>query len=343
MMTGQWDILNREQVAAAVHFRHPPRPPRANILWYNPATLAAHGDAFRKLLADYPDDPIMSGMGINYWEAPADDPNYRFAFGAKVKPPDLAVDACPVIADWSEFDQFLAEFPDADRRGIEAGIVQARRDNPDRYILASWGHYFHQRLAYLRGIEQLLFDFYDAPDKLRAIMGRLLEFYRVWARRTAAAGADGVWAGDDLGTQTSLFLSPDLFRELYAPYYRALAHILHAQRLDFWLHSCGNVTELMDDLIACGVDCLHPIQAGTMNDAEIARRYGGKLAFWIGMDVQKVIPFGTPAEIRTAVRKRIQTFYRPEGGLILAAGNAILPDTPLENIKAYLETLHDTM
>jgi uroporphyrinogen decarboxylase len=99
----------------------------------------------------------------------------------------------------------------------------------------------------------------------------------------------------------------------------------------------------MDDLIACGVDCLHPIQAGTMDDAEIARRYGGKLAFWIGMDVQKVIPFGTPAEIRAAVRKRIQTFYRPEGGLILAAGNAILPDTPLENIKAYLETLHDTM
>jgi uroporphyrinogen-III decarboxylase len=59
------------------------------------------------------------------------------------------------------------------------------------------------------------------------------------------------------------------------------------------------------------------------------------------MDVQKVIPFGSPAEVRADVRERIKTFQRPDGGLIIGAGNAILPDTPLENLRAYLETVEE--
>lgn len=335
------DILNRSQVRAAIKFGTPRRVPRALTLWHNSQTLEKHGAAFRALLETYPDDTVMTGMGVDYWGAPPDDPAYRFAFGEKAKPDGLPVDACPIITDWSELDQFLTEFPDAERPDAVNAVVQARRENPERYVLVGWGHYFHQRLAYLRGIEQLLYDFYDAPDKLRAVMDRLLELYRVWTRRAAAAGADGVWAGDDLGTQQSLFMKPETFRELYAPYYRALADTLHAHGLDFWLHTCGNVTELMDDLIDCGVDCLHPIQAGTMDDRKIALRYGGRICFWIGMDVQKVIPFGTPDEVRNAVWERIQTFNRPEGGLIVAAGNAILPDTPIENLRAYLETMRE--
>ncbi|MBI3973145.1 MAG: methylcobamide--CoM methyltransferase [Chloroflexi bacterium] len=332
-------LLTREEVRAAVRFGEPPRPPRANALWHNADTLAAHGDAFRQLLKAYPDDAALAGMSISYWDAPPDDPTYRFAFGGKVKPEGLPIDACPVIAGWAELDQFLAEFPAGERPAAVHGIRAARQAYPDRYVLAGWGHYFHQRLAYLRGIEQLLFDFCDARDELRVVMDRLLELYRVWAARAAAAGADGVWGGDDLGWQRGSFMSPAVFREIYVPYYRALAGTLHANGLDFWLHSCGNVTELLDDLLDCGVDALHPIQAGTMDDPAIAARYGGRIAFWIGMDVQQVIPFGTPDEVRAAVRERIRTFYRPEGGLILAAGNAILPDTPLANLHAYLETI----
>ena len=76
-----------------------------------------------------------------------------------------------------------------------------------------------------------------------------------------------------------------------------------------------------------------------MDDPAIAARYGGRVAFWIGMDVQQVIPFGTPDDVRAHVQRRMQTFDRSDGGLVVAAGNAILPDTPLENLRAYLETL----
>ncbi|NLS78420.1 MAG: hypothetical protein GXY76_14270 [Chloroflexi bacterium] len=335
--------LTREQVRAAIHFGRPPRPPLAYSLWHNPATLEAHGDAFRALLDHYPDDTINTGMTIDYWQAPADDPTYRYAFGDKVKPDEIPSFAYPVIDDWSELDRFLAEFPTAERPNAANGVRSARQAHPDRYILVSWGHYFHQRLAYIRGIQPLMYDFYDAVDELRVVMDRLLDLYRVWARRAAEAGADGVWGGDDLGQQLSLFMRPETFRSLYAPYYEALADTLHRNGLDFWLHTCGNVTKLMDDLIACGVDAVHPIQVGTMDDLAIAKQYGGRIAFWIGMDVQHIIPSGTPAEVRAHVRERIRTFNRPEGGLILAAGNAILPDTPMENLYAYVEALREPL
>lgn len=335
------ELLTRDQVKAAIHLNRPPRPPLAYSLWHNPATLEAHGDAFRALLADYPDDTVNVTMSIDYWQAPQDDPTYRFAFGDKTKPDEIPHFAYPVIADWSELDQFLAEFPTAERPDAVARLLNARQLHPDRYILASWGHYFHQRLAYIRGLEPLMYDFYDAKDELWAVMDCLLDLYRVWAGRAAAAGADGVWAGDDLGTQNSLFMRPEAFRSLYAPYYEALADVLHQHGLDFWLHTCGNVTAIVSDLIACGVDVLHPLQVGTMDDQAIAKTHGGQVAFWVGMDVQQILPFGTPADVRAHVRERIRTFYRLEGGLILASGNAILPDTPMENLYAYVEALRE--
>ena len=309
------------------------------MLWHNADTLRAHGEAFRQLAREFPDDVLMTGMAVGYWAGPADDPSYRFAFGTKTRPADLPDSVCPVIGDWSELDQFLEEFPSlAFPRAVD-GVRAARAAHPERYVLVGWGHFFHQRLAYLRGIESLLYDFYDAETELRTIMDRLLELYGVWAARAAEAGADGVWAGDDLGTQRSLFMRPETFRRLYAPYYRALADVLHGNGLDFWLHTCGNVTDLMEDLIGCGVDAVHPIQAGTMDDRATARTYGGRIAFWVGMDVQQVLPFGTEDEVRSHVGERIETFNRADGGLIIAAGNAILPDTPMRNMRAYLETV----
>lgn len=339
MPPGDWKILNRDEVRAALNFGHPPRPPLANSLWLNAETREFWGPLVGQLQREFPDDVIMTGMGVDYWNAPPDDPSYRWAFGDKKMPKSVAIDSRCVIKSWDELEQFLAEFPNPHRAGITNGIQRARKEYPEHYILVGWGHYLHQRLAYIRGLHSLLFDFYDHVSELRIVMDALLDFYRVWAKRAADAGADGVWAGDDLGTQRSLFMSPNTFRSLYKPYYSKLAESLHDNGLDFWLHTCGNVTEIMEDLIEVGVDAVHPIQAGTMDDVHIAREYGSRIAFWIGMDVQQLIPFGTPEQVREGCRHRMQTFYRSDGGLILAAGNAILPETPMLNVRAYLETL----
>ena len=339
IMSARKRILDRNEVHAALHFGNPPRAPLANSLWLNTATREALGPLVDQLQRDFPDDVIMAGMGVGYWDAPPDDAHYRWAFGNKKKPGGVAIDSQQVIESWSELEQFLAEFPDPHRPGVTDGIKRIRAEQPDRYILVGWGHYLHQRLAYIRGLGSLLFDFHDNSHELRIVMDALSDFYSVWAERAAAAGADGVWAGDDLGTQRSLFMSPEMFRSLYKPYYRRLADSLHKNGLDFWLHTCGNVTEIMEDLIEVGVDAIHPIQVGTMDDESIARQYGGRIAFWIGMDVQQLLPFGKPEEVRAGCLRRMQAFSRPDGGTVLAAGNAIMPETPLENIRVYLEAL----
>jgi uroporphyrinogen decarboxylase len=331
--------LTRDEVRAALHFGGPPRPPLAMSLWHNADTKRGREAEWEAIIAEYPDDCHMAGMSCDYWNAPADDPTYRWAFGNKQKPEAVAIDACPVIAHWGELEEFLAELPNPNRPGITDSIAAARRLLPDRYILVGWGHFFHQRLCYLRGIERLLLDFHDLPSEVRRVMRSLMDLYAVWASRAAEAGADGIWAGDDLGTQLSLFMSPGMFRLLYKPFYSELARALHDYGLDFWLHTCGNVTEILADLIEIGVDALHPIQYGTMDDVAVAERFGGQIAFWIGMDVQHVIPFGTPEQIGEHVRRRVRAFYRNDGGLVLAAGNAILADTPLENVRAYAQAL----
>ncbi len=107
--------------------------------------------------------------------------------------------------------------------------------------------------------------------------------------------------------------------------------------MHFWLHTCGNVRSFIPDLIEIGLDVLHPIQKHTMDEKEIAEQFGNDICIWAGIDVQSVVPFGTPQEVREEVRAMINTYYRPQGRLILAAGNNMTVDTPLENLRALLE------
>ena len=324
------DLLTKDQVRRAIRFQSPPRPPLCVTLWHNQNTLDHFGNSFRDLLSKYPDDILAVHIGIHYAESDRpDDPNYRWAYRGWQRPVNVAVDNCPIIQDWNrDLEKFLVDLPDSRRPDAFEDVQTAHRQAPDRYLLVNWGHYFHQRLCYFRGTENLLLDFYDHQPQLKRVMDALLEFYRVWARRTAEAGGHGVWAGDDLGTQLGLFMSPATFRTIYKPYYAALADMLHEHGLDFWLHTCGNITEILEDLIDCGVDVLHPIQAGCMDAAETVSKYSGRIAFWAGMDVQQLIPAGCPNTIQREIEQHASIFYNPRGGVIYGAGNAILNDSP---------------
>ena len=331
--------LNREQVRAAIKFQSPSRPPIAHALTFEPELWAKYPEQLDRIKRDYPDDISFHNVHVDYWQAPVDKPFYRWAFGGKQKPAGAAIDSCPVIEDWNDLDQFISEMPSPLDDKPYNEVRRLVDENPDDYILISFGHYFNQKFAAFRGIENLLMDFYDSKHELQRLLEAILGYYQVLAERVAKAGANGIYGGEDLGTQRSLFMSPQIFREVYKPYYIRFAEILHANGLDFWLHSCGNITEIMPDLIEAGVDVLHPIQVGTMDDEQIVKDYSGKICFHVGMDVQNLIPFATVQEVREGIRKRAFNFYRPDGGVIYAAGNVITDGTPLENIEAYAQEL----
>ena len=134
-------------------------------------------------------------------------------------------------------------------------------------------------------------------------------------------------------------MSPSTFREFIKPYYSQLWRYTREHGVDNWLHTCGNVTEIIDDLIECGLDVLHPIQKHTMDWDAVAAKWKGKIAFWVGMDVQDTLINGTPEEVRREVRLIRDTFDSPSGGLIYASGNGIVRGTPIENIEAYLNEI----
>jgi uroporphyrinogen decarboxylase len=160
--------------------------------------------------------------------------------------------------------------------------------------------------------------------------------------RARAMGADGVFMTDDWGSQSGLLIAPDLWRRLFKSYYATVFAEVHRLGMDVLFHSCGNVTDIVGDLIDAGMDVLDPVQPGAMDIDRLAREFGGKTAFSGAIDIQHLLCEGTPREIKDEVRRIVDTLGRPFGGsLLLGPANVMTPETPLENLRALFEASHD--
>lgn len=330
-------VLSRQEVKKAIHFDRPIRPPVSDGLpvpWN-------YREQISDMLEKYHDDTVNSNITVSYWGSPDDDPDYRFAMRGMIKKETISRDNYPVISDWGQLDEFLEQFPGYFYQPSYDKVKGLRDAHPDAYIKVSFGHYLFWRLAELRGLQNFLTDIYDHADKLGIVMDRLLEMYEMWAKKMKEAGADGIHGGEDIGTQRSLFCNPELFREVFNEPYKRLGDIIHRNGMDYWMHSCGNITSIMDDLIDAGVDVIHPIQVGAMNSQTIFNKYKGKICFHAGMDVQNLIPFSDEETIEREVKKRMDLFYMPEGGVIYGAGNVLTEEIPKKNILAYRKTMEE--
>ena len=145
---------------------------------------------------------------------------------------------------------------------------------------------------------------------------------------------DGFFISDDIGTQTGPFFSLDIFREFFKPYYKQLIDRAHELGVHMWLHTCGNIKMFLPEFIEIGLDVIHPIQKYTMDEKEIAEKYGDKICILAGFDVQQTIPFGTVEDVENEVHYLRKTFERPEGRFMLTMGNGSTPDWKLESLDA---------
>ncbi len=211
--------------------------------------------------------------------------------------------------------------------------------NRDEWLL--WG--FHpnilfERAWFLVGMDNLLVAIREDRERVRSLLRRIADYQIAIAEQYVRCDIDGVFIGDDYGTQRALVMAPDLWRELIKP---ELARVLAVyRRAGKWIkfHSCGHVTEIVDDLIEIGVHIINPCQARANDLAEWGRRFSGRIVFEGGVDTQITMMLGTPDDVRAEALLRIQQLGRdPRGGLLLWADQNV--PIPEANRKALLDTI----
>ena len=200
---------------------------------------------------------------------------------------------------------------------------------------------------WMRGFERFFMDLVQDQALAGAILDKALEIkLRFWETVFGEIGdiLDVIYDADDYGSQMAPLIAPDLWRKMIKPRISELYAFVHANsRAKVFLHSDGAIKSLIPDLIEAGVDGLNPVQftAEGMDLPQLKREFGREIAFWGGgVDTQKVLPRGTPLEVREQVLRNVETLM-PGGGYIFATVHNIQADVPPENIVAMVEALRE--
>jgi uroporphyrinogen decarboxylase len=204
-----------------------------------------------------------------------------------------------------------------------------------------------EMLFRLRGFEDGYMDLAADHALARALMERVLEVKLAWwggVLPELGDAVDVVGEADDLGGQATPLFDPRTYRSLVKPLHAELFAFIRARtRARVLFHSCGAIRELLPDLVEIGVDVLNPVQvsAAGMATAELKRELGRDLVFWGGgVDTQRVLGAGTPAEVRAEVARRIDDLA-PGGGFVFASVHNIQANVPAENLAALWRTVEE--
>ncbi len=227
----------------------------------------------------------------------------------------------------------------------EAHAQALKRDN-QYVIVAEHPVYGILELGcWMCGYEDFLYRLAGDPDFVRAFFDKVFDIQmQVIETYYTVLGPyiDLTTSGDDFGMQLGPLLSPRTFELLITPYFSA--RITRTKQLAgcyYWHHTCGSVFALLDQLIACGVDILNPLQtsAAFMEPSRLKDHYGSRLVFWGGVDVQHFLPNATPAQVRQEINHLV-TVLGEQGGYVIAPAHNMQDDVSPENIVAWVDTIN---
>lgn len=229
-------------------------------------------------------------------------------------------------------------FPDPHARGRFDALREQTHKAEGRYVLADCSFTLFERMCALRGMENLLQDFYLAPEQVHELAERVLAVQMGFVEGYARNGGhriDGVFLTDDWGMQDRPFVSLDVFREFFKPRYQRLFDFIHSAGWHVWFHTCGRVNDFLEEFITIGCDVLHLEQPRLLGIEEIGRRCAGRVCFAATCDIQRTLPLKTPDEVRAEARLLLRSWGTPSGGFIGVEYEA--PDPlaiPVENLRA---------
>jgi len=234
-----------------------------------------------------------------------------------------------------EPDLSLYQFPDPCGGIFFDGVAEMLAERPDCFRVFPIGFSLYERAWTLRGMENLMMDFIENPDFVRALLRAIADFNLAQVQHALTYDIDAVYFGDDWGQQQGLQMGPGLWREFILPELERMYGAVRAAGKKVFIHSCGDVDELFDDLIAAGVNCFNPFQPEVMDVAELIKRYHGRLCFHGGLSTQRTLPYGTTTDVRAETRRLLD--LGKAGGYILAPAHAVEGDVPLANMLAFID------
>jgi uroporphyrinogen decarboxylase len=228
------------------------------------------------------------------------------------------------------------QFPDPAAPGITDYVAEVCSKHGDEYAILLASHLsVFERCWMLRGYDNFMMDLASDTGTADYLLDAVTDYQVGLAEHFCDTGIHCVQMGDDYGEQRGLVMSPRSWRRFFKPRLARIYDVYRKAGIVVMQHSCGNVLAIIDDLVEIGLEVLHPVQSSVMPIRELADRWGDRLAFFGGIDTQRLMPFGTPEEIDAAVHDAVEILGR-HGKYIIAPSQHILSDTAFENIDALI-------
>ena len=227
-------------------------------------------------------------------------------------------------------------FPDPVDLRFFADIPEKITRYGDRFRVYQIGFSLWERAWTMRGFQNIMMDFYDHPGFVRDLLRSICDYNIAQIDKALEFDIDGVYFGDDWGQQRGLQMGPKLWREFIYPALKVMYGEVKKADKVVMIHSCGDVDELFDDLIAIGLNCFNPFQPEVMDVHALMDRYHGRLAFHGGLSTQQTLPYGTVEEVRRETLSLIE--HGKQGGYILSPAHDVEGDVSLDNMLTFIET-----
>ena len=310
------EMKSRKLVEMTINFDNPERIPRH--MWLLPWAERHYPDYSKKIKNKYPDDitaaPALYTKPLNISGKRYDIGIYTDEWGCRfhnIQDGVIGMVHEPLIKDWTEVVGFKT--PDL-ALNVDKELINSFCKSTEKFVHAGNITRPFERFNFIRTMELSLMDLVMEEPGMIALFNKIHEHYMKEVEVWASTNVDAISLMDDWGTQNGMLASPELFRKYFKPMYKDYCDIAKHYGKYVFMHSDGNILEILPDLIEVGVDALNS-QVFCMDMKKLNNDISGKLTFWGEIDRQDILPNGSFNDVYDAVSLVYKNLYR-NGGVI---------------------------
>jgi uroporphyrinogen decarboxylase len=319
-------------------------PVRYTTSYYEDVTYRISANELRTAMGS---DCVVVGGGLpaGYSHPTTEDGCVVNEFGMVMRQGPLYMEVIEApLAGVSSADEVRRfPFPDPLAAGrFDGARADIERFKDDYFIVGDLELTMFEMAWHMVGLEKFMIDMSMGEPYVGVLLDRVLEFSLGVGKRLVELGVDGIWTGDDFGSQTGMMISPKMWREVFKPRFAALFGELKAANPDLLVmyHSDGAIAPILDELVEIGMDVFNPVQPNVPGHEPEAlkARLGDRLSFWGAIDQQYLLPNGTRDEIERDIAHKID-ILGAGGGYMCSPAHIVQADTSMENVEAFIEAV----